>query len=149
MHVVVEPLRDKLEYVNVRIIPARQAEHPCNISVRLIHPIHGASMYPEDMTFRMLISESIAVFDSDLGFPARHVSKMLTLITKQTHPTPPMPASATHLRTSNCLLISKIISSRPMNFESFSNGTPKYAVCDRDIRLDRSADIKTRIRIVK
>jgi hypothetical protein len=96
MHVVVEPFRDKLEYVNVRIIPVRQAELPCNISVRLIHPIHSTSMYPEDMTLRMLISESIAVFDSDLGFPARHVSKMSTLITKQTHPTPPMPASATH-----------------------------------------------------
>ena len=74
-----------------------------------------------------------------------HVSLMLTLIARQTHPTPPMPASATRLWISNFLSISVIISSRPMNFGSLSNGTVKHIVRDGDTRLDKSADTKTRL----
>jgi hypothetical protein len=74
-----------------------------------------------------------------------HVSLMSTLIAGQTHPTPPMPANATRLWTSNFLSISVIISSRPMNFESLSNGTVKNIVHDGDVRLDEFADTKTRL----
>ena len=97
------------------------------------------------MALRMLILESIAVFNGDLGFPIGHVSEVSNLVTKQTHPTPPMPASATRLWTSNRLPISAIISSRPMNFESLSNGTVKNIVGDRDVRSDEFADTKTRL----
>jgi hypothetical protein len=89
-------------------------------------------MYPENIALRMLISESIAVFNGNLGFPVGYVSEMSNLVTKQTHPTPPMPASATRLWTSNCLPIFVIISSRPTNFGSLSNGTAKHAVRDGD-----------------
>jgi hypothetical protein len=72
---------------------------------------------------------------------------MSTLITRQIHPTPPMPASATRLWTSNFLSISVIISSQPMNFESLSNGTVKHIVCDGDVRSDKFADTRTRLSI--
>jgi hypothetical protein len=102
-------------------------------------------MHPEDMTFRMLILESIAVFNSHLGFPVKHVSKMSIFIIRHTYPTPPMPASARRLWISNCLPISVIIYSQPMNFESLSNGTAKHAVRDGDTWPDKFADTKTRL----
>src|SRR2546429_2239852 len=103
-------------------------------------------MYPEDMALGVLTSESIAVFNGDLGLPVRHISEMSTFITRQTHPTPPMPASATRLWTLNCWPIFVIISSRPMNFfESLSKGTVKHADRDGDSRSDKFAEIKTRL----
>jgi hypothetical protein len=54
-----------------------------------------------------------------------------------------MPASATRLWTSNFLSISFIISSRPMNFASLSNGTVKSTVCGRDGRSDEVVDPKS------
>jgi len=71
-----------------------------------------------------------------------HISLMPTLIARQTHPTPPMPASVTRLWTLNFLSISVIISSRPMNFKSLSNGTVKNIIRDGNVRSDEFADTK-------
>lgn len=56
-----------------------------------------------------------------------------------------MPASAVRLRTSNFLSISVIISSRPMNFASLSNGTVKSIVCGGDGWSDEFTDTKARL----
>ena len=54
-----------------------------------------------------------------------------------------IPAGATCLWTSNFLSISVITSSRPMNFESLSNGTVKKIVRDEDVRSDKLGDTRT------
>lgn len=89
-------------------------------------------MYPEDMGVRVLLSESVAVFNGNLGFPVEYISEISNLIAGHTYPTPPIPASATRLCTLNCSSISVIIFSRPRNFGSFSNGTVKHTFADVD-----------------
>lgn len=70
---------------------------PCNTLVCLLKSPNRAGVYPENLGFRMRLSESVAVFDCDLRLPTQPISKILEFAMERYYPTPPMPSRATRL----------------------------------------------------
>ena len=82
-------------------------------------------MDPKQAASRVLLLESVAVFDGDLGLSRgqRNISFCLRRKdrARRPYPTPPIPAIATRLSSCKHLSISAIISSRPIKHLSLSN----------------------------
>ena len=88
-----QPVVNKLEYVRLQVLPARDLDVVCDIATTLLKTGGVACVYPENPCLRRLASDLVGIFDGELRL-SLHKLAFEMCVCLFTYPTPPKPTRA-------------------------------------------------------